>query len=100
MISQKFGIDVTFQTARPLSQRAGQLLWTLASHFRAVGPSTYRLETIVERSQQFTVADVAGGLVDEINNIVTSEQPDWPSRITALAIVEMEQVDSTRPEPK
>lgn len=93
---QRYELDVTFQTARPLSQDMGSHLWAFASLFHAVGPSTYQLHTVVERLDAATLLDALTGLVDAIATTVAEEQRDWPIRVTAVEGKEVEQIVAKR----
>lgn len=39
-------LSITFKTKAPLTQEQGKDLWAMAIHFGAVGPSTYRFQSL------------------------------------------------------
>lgn len=71
-------VDITFQTAKSLSQEAGMDLWALGHHFNQVGPCTYRLQS---RGEAASLEDASDGLTEAIQSVVTRHNPRWPNLV-------------------
>jgi len=70
----KFELDITFTTARPLSQNCGMEMWGIG-RFRTWGERTYRLKSLVE-ANTLTLAEQC--IVKSIQDLVKDDLPAWP----------------------
>ena len=68
-------LDITFQTAKSLSQETGLTLCGLGHYFNRVGPCTYRLKSCGEAA---SLADAEECVTEAIKDLVANAMPRWP----------------------